>query len=99
MLDRMNREFFISAILKGEGSDRDANEPIYDLLTSVPTYDVLAIAAAVTDLKNDVFEPFIVNRGNYNIEIIGLNPDLRGVKDSESLVKILVDMTTQVLSQ
>ena len=98
MLDRMNRDFFINAILKGQGSDRAADEPIYDLLTSVPTYDVLAVAAAVPDLKDKFFQPSIFNIGDVPIEIIGVNPSVSGLKDSSALVEKLVNMTTEVLS-
>jgi hypothetical protein len=89
MPDRQNREMFIKAILQQDPATftRTAEEPIDDLVASIPVYDVLSVAWAAG--LHELFAPVQADTQS-DVQIVGLNAQTPNIPDVGRLRDIIL---------
>jgi len=86
---RCNKEWFCETFLGGAGMDRSGSESVWDLATTFQCYDGIAVLGALPGIRERYLDPMVFTiRGEYGTavhEVMGINSELNGVRDSRAL--------------
>ena len=92
---RCDKEWYCKTFLKGAGSDRKGSDSIWDLVSQLNMYDVLALVFAVPHLAWRFFEPAPLGAAGVNggeaARLVGLSPKKTGIKSAENLRQFVID--------
>lgn len=87
--DDRNTAWFCKAFLGGQGEGRTGKDSIWDLVQTFMLYDPMTLIAAVPNLRNLFFSPYVhENKGTENL-IIGLDAERHGVLDGPKLASYM----------
>lgn len=92
--NRCNKEWFCNTFCGGKGKDRTGSDSIWDCIVSFNLYDPMTLVAAVPELRNRFFDPTVVTIEVDKVKvehlIIGVCPEVHGVKDAKGLAEYMV---------
>ncbi len=92
---RCDKAWYCKTFLKGAGHERSGDDSIWDLVSQLQMYDVLALLYAVPHLAWRFFDPIPLGvnqeRGGEAARIVGLSPSRTGIKCPEDLRQFVID--------
>lgn len=92
--DRCTKEWFCNTFCGGKGKDRTGSDSIWDCIVSFNLYDPMTLVAAVPELRNRFFNPAVVTVEVDKVKvehlIIGVCPEVNGIKDAKALADYMV---------
>jgi inosine-uridine nucleoside N-ribohydrolase len=92
---RCDRHWFTHTFCGGEGGDRAATDPMWDLVRTLNLYDPCALLAAIPDFADVFFSPIRVLVDDVEHAIVGLSVRQHGLRDpaalADELTRLLVE--------
>lgn len=94
---RCDRKWFCDTFCGGEGAGRKAEESIWDLIKTFNLYDPSTLVAAIPNLREHFFAPFVVEVHGVEHLVIGVSAQRHNVSDPKGLAAFMKEMLVESL--
>lgn len=95
--DRCDRQWFIDTFCGKDHISIHSADSIWPFIKAITPYDPLAMIATVPQLMDRFYKPHVVTVNGTQHEIIGLSPEVTGVKSPHKLRAFLAESLTKGL--
>jgi len=95
--DRCDKSWFTNTFCAGQGADRGAEDSIWNLVKTFNLYDPTTLVAAIPNLREHFFAPFVVEVHGVEQLVIGVSAKSHNVHDAPALATFLKDMLVESL--